>query len=129
MTPSERIDWIVRPATLEDKTAVDELLVNSYTNLLPANYDADFLKTALPLITTAQEELLACGTWYVVEDPSPENTLVGCGGFTFRNPSTQTMKEDRGPGGTMLLVPHLRHFATRPDLSRKGIGKAIWIRS
>mmetsp|Transcript_27637 Transcript_27637/g.66411 ORF Transcript_27637/g.66411 Transcript_27637/m.66411 type:complete len:192 (-) Transcript_27637:2433-3008(-) len=129
MTPSERIDWIVRPATLEDKTAVDELLVNSYTNLLPANYDVNFLKTVLPLITKAQEELLTCGTWYVVEDPSLDGTLVGCGGFTSRNPSTQTKKEDRGAGGTMLLVPHLRHFATRPDMSRKGVGKAIWNRS
>ncbi|KAL3923537.1 MAG: hypothetical protein SGILL_001596 [Bacillariaceae sp.] len=116
----ERIDWKIRPATLADETAVNDLLMNSYENLLAKDYDADFLQTALPLITKGQQELLTCGTWYVVEDPR-DGTLTGCGGWTFRNPSDD--------GGEAPKMPHLRHFATRADMTRKGIGKAIWDRS
>jgi hypothetical protein len=50
----ERIAWKVRPATLEDQSAVNELLMNSYGALLPANYDAGFLEKALPLITQGE---------------------------------------------------------------------------
>jgi Acetyltransferase (GNAT) domain len=60
---------------------------------------------------------LTCGTWYVVEDPR-DGSLTGCGGWTFRNPA----KEGQS-------VPNLRHFATRADMARKGVGSAIWDRS
>jgi GNAT superfamily N-acetyltransferase len=118
---SERIQWKVRPATLADKNAVNELLMNSYENLLAADYDQEFLETALPLISKGREELLTCGTWYVVEDPR-DGTLTGCGGWTFRNPAQERAADGR-------KVPHLRHFATRADMTRKGIGKAIWNQS
>ena len=117
---ADRIEWKVRPATLADESAVQELLIDSYGNLLAADYDQDFLEIALPLITKGQEELLTCGTWYVVEDPR-DGTLTGCGGWTFRNPGNPSVNG----GGE----PHLRHFATRSDMARKGIGKAIWAQS
>ena len=47
----ERLTWNVRPATLEDAAAVSKLLEYSYQTLLPANYEAEFLEKALPLIT------------------------------------------------------------------------------
>lgn len=115
----ERIDWKVRPATLKDKEAVDKLLLDSYKNLLANDYEAEFLTVALPLITKGSEELLTCGTWYVTEDPK-DGSLTGCGGWTFRQPAKTS-------GGK--AVPHLRHFGTRSDMARKGIGKAIWQRS
>ena len=114
-----RIEWKVRPATLNDRDAVNKLLLDSYEHLLAANYEPDFLKVALPLITKGSEELLTCGTWYVTEDPE-DGSLTGCGGWTFRQPA-------RTDGGK--AVPHLRHFGTRSDMTRKGIGKAIWYRS
>ena len=116
-TPKERIDWKIRPATLEDQDGVNQLLMDSYKHLLAADYEADFLEVALPLITQGREELLTCGTWYVVQDPRDDN-LVGCGGWTFRQPAQ-----------TDLKVPHLRHFATRADRTRMGIGKVIWNKS
>ena len=117
--PQKRIEWKVRPATLEDQEAVDKLLMDSYKNLLAADYDPEFLTIALPLITKGSEELLTCGTWYVTEDPD-DGTLTGCGGWTFRQPAQTS-------GGK--AVPHLRHFGTRSDMVRKGVGKAIWQRS
>lgn len=119
MSASGRIEWKVRPATPEDASAINKLLMDSYENLLAADYDAGFLEKSLPLITKGREELLTCGTWYVVEDPR-DGTLTGCGGWTFRQPANTD-------GGAK--VPHLRHFATRADMTRKGVGKAIWTKS
>ena len=115
----ERIEWKVRPATLKDQEAVNKLLLDSYESLLAADYEPDFLAIALPLITKGSEELLTCGTWYVVENPV-DGSLTGCGGWTFRQPAQTS-------GGK--AVPHLRHFGTRSDMARKGVGKAIWQRS
>jgi len=116
--PKRRIEWKVRPATPADAEAVDNLLRDSYENLLKANYNEDILKLALPKITKAREELLTCGTWYVVEDPE-DGSLAGCGGWSLQSPA---QAEDK-------VFAHLRHFGTRSDMTRKGIGQAIWKQS
>lgn len=134
-------DWIVRPACLDDKTMVDELLWKSYSHLLRKDYDDAFLQVALPKITVARDELLTCGTWYVVEAPNNNNDnnetekkLVGCGGFTLQSPTTTNTKDDDGStddvtATTAMETPHLRHFATDPDFARQGIASAIWKRT
>ncbi|KAL3923595.1 MAG: hypothetical protein SGARI_006186 [Bacillariaceae sp.] len=135
----QRIAWTVRPATKDDKQAVDELLWKSYSHLLKADYDDAFLEKALPKITVARPELLTCGTWYVVEGPpdndddgdsSDSKPLVGCGGFTLQSPTNKKDdKDDTNSSATAIDKPHLRHFATDPDHARKGIASAIWKRT
>jgi GNAT superfamily N-acetyltransferase len=119
----EQIDWNVRPATIADANQTAKLLSESYYTILPQNYDQDILSKALPSITTPRRELLTCGTWYVVEDPVTRD-IVGCGGWTLRSPS---------PNSNATLnssnVPNLRHFATHPGWTRRGIGKALWTRT
>jgi len=120
------IEWVVRPAEIRDAQAVDQLLMDSYQHLLAASYDAAVLEKALPLITKGQTELLECGTWYVAEHPI-DGTLAGCGGWTLRKPKKTVTESDEGQQAHS--VPHLRHFATRSDMARKGVGKAIWAKS
>lgn len=115
---NKNISWKVRPAIPADKENVNKLLADSYGALLKNDYDAKLLEKALPLITRANDELLNCGTWYVIEDDN--GLLAGCGGWTLKQPP----KAKEGSA-----VPHLRHFATRSDMTRKGIGKAIWEQS
>ncbi|KAG7365813.1 GNAT family acetyltransferase [Nitzschia inconspicua] len=139
----ERSEWIVRPACLDDKEMVDNLLQKSYSNLLKDDYDGDLLAVALPKITVAREDLLTCGTWYVVEasttDASSSSSkglrkqLVGCGGFTLHSPtknkSAATNDDEDDEETRARDVPHLRHFATDPDFARRGIASAIWNRT
>ena len=106
--------WIVRPTALEDEEAINVLLKSSFETLLQPHYNGDVLKTALPLITKTRKELLTCGTWYVAEDPA-DRSIVGCGGWTPENPP----KAKDG-------LPHLRHFATDPKVTRQGVARAIW---
>jgi N-acetylglutamate synthase-like GNAT family acetyltransferase len=116
----DRIDWALRPATKEDAGRCEKLLKESYSTMLPQDYDRDTLSKALPVFTAPHEDLLTCGTWYVVEHPTT-NEMVGCGGFT---------PIPTGPAAnfTEKSLPQLRQFATHPEWTRRGIGKTLWRR-
>ena len=70
MKPSEkeknRIQWTVRPATVEDRDKVNDLLHASYSSLLPKDYDEEFITKALPDLSKARESLLTCRNVVVV---------------------------------------------------------------
>ena len=116
MSKKNHVAWVVRPSTSTDGPTVTQLLETCYTQLLPANYEADLLQVALPKITPVRTELLTCGTWYVVQDPTT-HAIVGCGGWTPASPTAKDGQPD---------VPHLRHFATDPARLRQGIARALW---
>ena len=112
---TERIQWIVRPTTMEDKDSIDQLLRTSYEHLLAKDYDSELLQIALPRLCSARPELLTSSTWYVAEHPQT-GALVGCGGWTPQSPFREN-------------IPHLRHFATHPEYTRQGIARALWDRT
>ena len=113
----------LRSATPGDAAAVTTLLQTSYGTLLPAAYDDAALCRALPLMTVANPDLLRSGTFYLVERATLEGIeaapLLGCGGWTLEPPP----RSPPTPG-----VAHLRHFATHPESTGKGVGRAIFER-
>jgi ribosomal protein S18 acetylase RimI-like enzyme len=117
----ERIQWTIRPATLDDRENANSLLRASYSKLLVNDYDLDTLTKALPLLSSARDSLLTCGTWYVVHPPNQPDALVGCGGWTLEQPA-QT-------NGSLPSAAHLRHFATDPTVTRQGVASTIWQRT
>jgi GNAT superfamily N-acetyltransferase len=62
--------------------------------------------------------LLESGTWFVAV--LPDNRIVGCGGWTPDRPDSGEIEPTLG---------HVRHFATHPDWTGRGIGRAIHDRS
>ena len=106
----------LRIAEPDDASNVTALLERSYPSLMAASYDANVLAVALPEMTRANPALLASETYYVMEDGE---RLIGCGGWTAEKPGSGEVE----PG-----LAHLRHFATDPDRSREGIGRAIYNR-
>ena len=130
--------WIVRPVTPSDELPISDLLYKSYSTLLAADYSPDLLAESLPLLTRAQPALLNCPTYYVVQHPD-SHEIVGCGGWTRQPPglkknvtprmneSSAAASESRGQRESSE-IPHLRHFATDPSLTRCGIGRALWNR-
>ncbi|MCT8159722.1 GNAT family N-acetyltransferase [Pseudoruegeria sp. SHC-113] len=108
----------IRPARPSDLAQVDALLAHSYPTLLKADYPPSVLVTALPLISRARPELLACGTYYVAE--TPDGAILGAGGFT-----------PQAPGGAKTTggLGHIRHVVTDPNHLRRGIARALMQRS
>lgn len=108
---------VIRVAVPQDGAAVSALLLKSYTALLQPAYDPATLESALPLITRANPDLLACGTYYVacLED----GTIAGAGGWTKHSPTGRNESARNG---------NIRHFGTDPDQARQGIGRALMAR-
>lgn len=104
----------IRIAGPADFDAVGALLVVSYSSLLAAGYESDVLRRALPFMTKAQPALLASGTYYVAE--SAPGNLVGCGGWTASRPGTGEVVEGEA---------HIRHFATHPEWTRRGVARSL----
>lgn len=104
----------IRISVLEDSSAVSDLLLKSYSELLRDAYDASILERALPLITRAQPDLLTSGSYYVAE--TGDKRIVGAGGWTRRSP---TGRDETATNG------NIRHFGTDPAFARKGVGRAL----
>lgn len=106
----------VRKAEDTDLGGITALLERCYPILMSTAYPEDILTATLPVMTKANPQLVASGRFFVVED---ENTIIGCGGWSFETPGTGVIIEG---------VAHIRHFAVDPEHSRKGIGQAIFQR-
>lgn len=131
----KKIDWIVRPATMDDADEAKSVLFESYSSLLPKDYHESLLERALPLISVPQDDLLTCGTWYVAQHPETKQ-IVCCGGWTPASPPksmqqkiNQGDNDDDTTKSILRRIPHLRHFACHPQWIRKGAAKAIWNKS
>lgn len=107
----------VRVATARDVARVDALLARAYPRLLKADYPPSVMILALPVISRAQPGLVACGTYYVVEDDDGE--IIGAGGWTRRKPG-------RAQGGDASGdVGHVRHVVTDDRQVRRGVGRSL----
>ncbi len=87
----------------------------SYSTLLKNSYDAAQLGAALPALSKPNAVLLASGTFYVAH--SRGGQLIGGGGWSAERPGT---------GDVVPHLAHIRHFATHPDWTRQGVGRAIY---
>ena len=98
----------IRATTMADLAAVDALLARSYPKLLKADYPPSVLVTALPIIARAQPKLLACGTYFLLEE---DGVVLGVGGWT--------------PDRQDVILGHIRHVATDDRAVRRGVGRAL----
>ncbi len=97
----------LRNARPNDLAAVDTLLSRSYRRLLRHDYPPSIMVTIVPLIARARPDLLASGRYFVVEDG--DERVLGAGGYSLAG---------RGRA-------EIRHLATNPDATRRGIGRQL----
>ncbi|MFA7383778.1 MAG: GNAT family N-acetyltransferase [Desulfurivibrionaceae bacterium] len=109
------MEYEVRVASQKDAAAVDRLLQVSYPKLMASSYDNELLTPALKLMTKSNPSLLGSGTYYVAELST--GGVIGCGGWTLERPGTGAVERHMG---------HIRHFATHPGWTRRGVGRAIY---
>lgn len=105
----------LRVATPDDHAAASALFSRSYPALMAQAYPADLLALALPIITKANDALLASGRYAVIE--SGGGTLVACGGWSRERP---------GSGEVTPGLAHIRHFATDPAWVGQGLGRRLY---
>ena len=107
----------LRIAMPEDAEAVASVLRPSCTELMAGAYPPDLLERTLPAITRANPVLLSSGRYYLVETRSGQP--AGCGGWSPDPPGRADDDPERA---------HIRHFATHPAWTRRGVGRLLYER-
>lgn len=118
-------DYIIRKATLADRSNIQALIEVSARGLSQNDYSAEQIEAAIECIFGVDSDLIRDGTYLVAE---ASGVLVGCGGWSKnRNLFGGDHYQNREAG---LLDPgkepaKIRAFFVHPDWARKGVGKTI----
>jgi GNAT superfamily N-acetyltransferase len=115
----------LRKATLADVPALDALIARSARGLSAADYRTAQIEGALRGAFGVDTQLLADGTYFVVEDAGQ---MVGCGGWSFR--ATLFGGDGRAGRDASTLDPKtqaakIRAFFVDPGSARRGIGSLL----
>jgi GNAT superfamily N-acetyltransferase len=115
----------LRPATLDDRSALEELIAQSARGLSRGDYTDDQVEAALGSAFGVDSELIRDETYFVAEI---DGRIVGCGGWSRR---ATLFGSDAQPGRRSdRLDPardaaRIRAFFVHPDWARRKIGRAI----
>jgi GNAT superfamily N-acetyltransferase len=119
------MNFILRQAVPVDTPALQMLIDASVRGLQAADYTPAQIEGALQTVYGVDSQLIADGTYFVVE---AESVIVGCGGWSKRK---TLFGGDRWTGREdSLLNPQqdaakIRAFFVHPNWVRRGIGSMI----
>ena len=116
----------LRLAQARDIPALEQLIPLSTRALQAATYSPAQIEGALGSVFAVDRQLIADGTYFVVEDGA---ILVGCGGWSKRK-TLYGGDAGRDSLADTLLDPasepaRIRAFFVHPDWARRGIGRQL----
>lgn len=121
-------DFGLRPAVEADVPILRLLIEASVRGLQAGDYSASQIESALATVYGVDSQLIADGTYLVVEASLAQTVIVACGGWSKRKTlyggDRWTRREDT------LLDPakdaaKIRAFFVHPDWVRRGIGTLL----
>jgi GNAT superfamily N-acetyltransferase len=120
----------LRHAALADVPAIAALIELSVRSLQAGDYSPEQIEAALGTVFGVDSQLIADGTYFVVEATGnqSEPVIAGCGGWSKRR---TLFGSDRGAGREDNLLDPLRDnariraFFVHPGWVRRGIGSMI----
>jgi len=131
------VNFAIRRAVPADIPALQTLIEASVRGLQTGDYTASQIDGALASVYGVDSQLIADGTYFVVEahsetgtpaQPNPLGIIVGCGGWSKRK---TLYGGDRWTGREDLLLDpqsdaaKIRAFFVHPQWVRRGIGSLI----
>ncbi|MFN0121183.1 MAG: GNAT family N-acetyltransferase [Blastocatellia bacterium] len=124
MTTNATIN-LIRPARLDETPALTTLIAASVRGLSEGFYSSAQAEAALVHVFGVDSQLVADGTYYVVEC---ESQLAACGGWSRRR--TLYGGDQLKAGVDTLLNPltepaRIRAFFVHPQFARRGIGRQL----
>ena len=121
----DRAEPVLRIATADDASRVDDLMKESAGVLFPRYYDERQSASAVRYVAQVDPLLLRDGTYFVLES---DGELVACGGWSRRSRLYTGSGESEGDSG--ILDPatepaKVRAMFVRADWTRRGLGRRI----
>jgi GNAT superfamily N-acetyltransferase len=119
------IDVTLRPATLADRAAIEQLIVESARGLSSADYSEAQIEAAIAAVFGVDTDLIYDGTYFVAEQ---DGTLIGCGGWSKRKTlfgGDQFAERESGLLDPAHEPAKIRAFFVHPGWARKGVGSAL----
>jgi GNAT superfamily N-acetyltransferase len=119
------MDYMLRKATLDDREAIEHLIVESARNLSLEDYSEQQIEAAILTVFGVDTDLIVDGTYFVAES---SGTLIGCGGWSKRKTlfgGDRFANRDSSELDPKTEAAKIRAFFVHPQCARKGIGKAI----
>jgi N-acetylglutamate synthase-like GNAT family acetyltransferase len=122
------MNFSIRKAAKQDVPVLRELIDASVRGLQSADYSPTQIESALASVYGVDSQLIADGTYFVVESGEPEKKIVACGGWSRRK---TLYGGDRWMGREdSLLDPQkdaakIRAFFVHPSWTRRGIGTIL----
>jgi GNAT superfamily N-acetyltransferase len=115
----------LRQAQADDVIAIDELIAASARGLRHDLYTGPQVEAALGSAFGVDSQLIADGTYFVVEEGG---RMLGCGGWSFR--ATLFGSDHERGRDAQALDPsrdaaRIRAFFVHPEAARRGIGSTI----
>lgn len=117
--------YTYRTASLADRPSLETLIAESVRGLSAEDYSPDQIEAAIGNTMGVDSELIADGTYFVVETAG---RIIACGGWSKRE---TLFGADNKPGRiSRLLDPQaeaarIRAFFVHPDFARQGIGRML----
>ncbi len=121
------MDYTLRKANLEDREAIEQLIVESARNLSREDYSEPQIEAAILTVFGVDTDLILDGTYFVADS---SGMLIGCGGWSKRKTlfgGDRFVSRDSSELDTKLEAAKIRAFFVHPEYARKGIGRAILI--
>ncbi len=117
--------YIIRKATIEDRPAIEQLIIASARKLSRADYSVEQIEAAIEEVFGVDTKLIQDGTYFVADELGK---LIGCGGWSKRKTlfgGDQFADRDPGELDPQTEPAKIRAFFVHPEFARKGVGRAI----
>ena len=119
------MDYIIRKANLDDREAIERLIVESARSLSLEDYSEQQIEAALATVFGVDTNLILDETYFVADS---SGTLIGCGGWSKRKTlfgGDRFASRDGSELDPQTEPAKIRAFFVHPKCARKGIGRAI----
>jgi GNAT superfamily N-acetyltransferase len=119
------MDYVVRKATLADRAAIKQLIIESARSLSRDDYSEQQIEGAIATVFGVDTNLIVDGTYFVADRAG---TLIGCGGWSKRKTlfgGDQYATRDLNQLDPRAEPAKIRAFFIHPDHARKGIARTI----
>ncbi|MEP6849130.1 MAG: GNAT family N-acetyltransferase [Acidobacteriota bacterium] len=117
----------LRKANRDDQERIERLIAESVRGLGSDDYSPQQIELSIKSVFGVDLELIDDQTYFVAE--APDETLVGCGGWSKRRTlygaSSYEESRDSKELDPQIDAAKIRAFFIDPDFARKGIGTLI----